>query len=137
MPPVISREPELLFIFDPDGTGIEVDMSCYAIAVDISSDTETIDIGTFCNPNASELGRTTESIVVATLWEEALYTALSAHIGEEFEMQFKPNAADTKAVIARARYASLPWGRFELGQRVEAELALAVLSTITYATPAP
>jgi extradiol dioxygenase family protein len=135
MPPVISREPELLFIFDPSGTPVEVDMSCHAVAVDISSDTETVDVATFCNPTASELGRTTESIVVATLWSEDLYTDLSAHLGEEFEMQFKPNAADTKAIICQARYASLPWGRFELGQRVEADLALAVLSTITYATP--
>lgn len=135
MASVISREPELKFIFDPDGTPTEVDLSCYAVAVDPSSDTETIDIGTFCNPNASELGRTTESIVVAFLWEEALYDALQPHIGEEFELQFKANTGDTKAVICRARYAAMPWGRFELGQRVEVDLACAVLTTLTYNTP--
>jgi len=136
MPPVITRDPELLFIFDPDGTPQEVDVSCWTVAVDISSDTETIDIGTFCAPNASELGRTTESIVIAMLWEGALYTALEAHIGEEFELQFKPNNTDTEAIIARCRYAALPWGRFDLGQRVEVDLSLAVLTTITYGTPA-
>ena len=30
------------------------------------------------------------------------------------------------------RYAALPWGRFELGQRVEVDLPLAVLSTPDY-----
>ena len=136
MSSVISRDPELIFVFDPDGTPNPVDLSCYTIAVDPSSDTESIDIGTFCNPNASELGRTTESIVVAFLWEEGLFTALQTHVGEEFEMQFKPNSADTKAVMCRARYSSMPWGRFDLGQRVEVDLALAVLTTIDYNTPA-
>lgn len=137
MPPVVLRDPELTFIFTPDATPTETDMSCYAVAVDISSDTESIDIGTFCNPNASELGRTTESIVIALLWEDALHAALKPHLGEEFELQFKANSADTKAIIARCRYAAMPWGRFELGQRVEADLTLAVLTTVDYLTPTP
>ncbi len=136
MSATILRDPELLFIFTPDATAVEVDVSCYAIAVDPSSDTESIDIATFCQPSATELGKTTEQLVVAFLWEPALYTALSTHVGEEFELQLKMNSADTEALIARCRYAALPWGRFELGQKTEVDLSLAVLTSITYATPA-
>ena len=34
-----------------------------------------------------------------------------------------------------SRYAAQPWGRFEVGQRVEVELPLAVLSTHVFRTP--
>jgi hypothetical protein len=132
---LVVRDPELKFKFDTPTA--EVDLSCYTVAVDIGSDAETIDVGTFCAPGATEVGKVTETVVVAFLWEEALYTALQAHIGEEFTMLFKPIGTGTKVISCTARYAALPWGRFEIGQRVEADLTLAVLSPLVFgAAPA-
>ena len=137
MSATIMRDPTLIFVADPDGTPGPVDLSCYAYAVDISADTETIDIATFCSPAASELGRTTTECTIAFLWEEALMTALEPMKGEEVEIQLKLNATDTKSLIFRGRFATLPWGRFELGQRVEVDLPVAILSGISYETPTP
>ena len=114
-----------------------MDLSAYVVAVDISVDAETIDIGTFSTPKATDTGKVTESITVAILWSAPMYTALAAHVDEVGDMVFKVDATDTKSIQAQVKYASLPWGRFEVGARVEDDLVLAVLSPITYAiTPA-
>ena len=136
MSATIMRDPTLIIVGDPDGTPSNVDVSCYAYAVDISADTETIDIATFCAPAASELGRTTTECTIAFLWEEALMTALEPMKGQEVEIQLTLNAGDTKSLVFRGRYATLPWGRFELGQRIEVDLPVAILSAVTYETPA-
>lgn len=133
MPPLIVRQPTVVI----DYGGVPVDLSCFCYGVDIGSDTDQVDIGTFCSPNATDNGRTTESIVLNLLWEDALYALLQPHINEEGTLEFTPApGVGAKAVQADVRFASLPWGAFTLGERVEADLQLAVLSPITYAVPA-
>ena len=107
-----------------------VDLSCYAIAMEITPSTEEIDIGTFCAPSASALGRTTYTALASLLWEPALYTALNSHINELGVAAFAPDATKPLEYVKfDTRYAAQPWGRFEVGQRVEVELPLAVLTT--------
>jgi hypothetical protein len=107
---------------------IVVDLSCYAIALEIVPSTEDVDIGTMCAPSLTTQGRTTFSALAAFLWEPALYTALQPHIGESMLVAFAPDATkNTEYIKFGSRYAAQPWGRFEIGQRVEVELPLAVL----------
>ena len=133
-PPLIVRDGELTIEFTTP-TASTVDLSCYAFAVEPSSDVEELDIGTFCTPNATDQGKVTESIVISMLWSEDLYTALQPHIGQEGHLVYKPVPGPTaKALQADVKYSTMPWGRFEIGARVEVDLPLAVLSPITYGT---
>jgi hypothetical protein len=114
-----------------------VDVSCFLYAVELGSETEEIDVGTFCAPTATDLGRTTQSAVLSMLWEPALYEALAPHVGEQGTFKFVPDdTVPTEVISFDTRYGSMPWGRFEIGQRVEVELPLAVLSDFAF-TPAP
>jgi hypothetical protein len=109
---------------------LTVDLSCYAIALEITPNIEDLDVGTFCNPSAMVHGRVTYSATATLLWEPALYTLLQVHIGEAALCVFAPDAAVMAAHVQfNTRFSSQPWGRFELGQRVEVELPLAVLDT--------
>jgi hypothetical protein len=110
-----------------------LDLSCYTTAFELAPETETIDIGTFCNPSASTLGRTTYTATVSLLWEPAVYTLLQPHIGETGQAVFSPDAAlPLEFIRFDTKYGSQPWGRFEIGQRVEVELPLAVLTVPTW-----
>ncbi len=135
MPPLIVGEGVAKFSFGTTPT--VVDVSCEAWALELSSETETIDVSTFCNPAATDMGKTTETAVLSLLWSEDLYTKLQPHVREEATFTYAPDAnADTAVISFDTRIGGMPWGRFELGQRVEVDLALAVLTPITY-TPAP
>ena len=81
-PPLVVRDGGSLTIEYTTGTPTTVDLSCFAFAVEPASDVESIDIGTFCTPNATDQGKITESIVISMLWSADLYTALQPHIGE-------------------------------------------------------
>ena len=110
-----------------------VDLSCYTTALEITPSTEDIDIGTFCAPSLSTPGRTTYTALAAFLWEPALYTALTPMIGIPILVAFAPDAADmTHYVKWNSKFMAQPWGRFEVGQRVEVELPLAVLDIPTW-----
>lgn len=114
-----------------------VDLSAYVVAVEPSSEAESIDIGTFATPNATDVGKVTDAITVACLWSPEMYAALSAHIDEEGLLIFQPDADTAEAIQATVKYGTIPWGRFEVGARVEGDLVLAVLSAITYGVVAP
>ncbi len=110
-----------------------VDLSCDAIALEITPSTEEIDVGTFCNPSATEQGRTTYTAVASLLWSPALYAKLQPYVGVQGLLAFAPDATNpTDYVRFNTRFAAQPWGRFEVGQRVEVELPLAVLETPTW-----
>ena len=114
-----------------------VDLSCFTTALEITPSTEEVDIGTFCAPSATEQGRTTYSALAAFLWEPALYTALQPMIGLPILVAFAPDANDTTHYVKwNSRFAAQPWGRFEVGQRVEVELPLAVLDVPVWFTGA-
>lgn len=136
MAPLVISQPTV--VIEYAGTVPEtVDLTCYAYGVDVQSDTDTVDVGTFCAPNATENGRTTESIVVNLLWEDELYALLLPHLRQDGHLVFTPlPGAGAKAIQADVSFAAMPWGAFTLGERVEAELTLAVKSAITYAVPA-
>jgi hypothetical protein len=117
---------------------VVVDLSCFTTALEITPSTEEIDVGTFCAPSLTEQGRTTYAAVVSMLWEPALYTALQPYVGVQFLLAFAPNAlVNTEYVRFNSRFAAQPWGRFEIGQRVEVELPIAVLDTPTWITGTP
>lgn len=129
MPPTVVREAIAKFTTS-DAVPVEVDLQCHSWALDLTSDTEEIDIGTFCAPGASDVGRTTYTAVLAVLWSPQLILDLESVIGVEGVFTFAPDINAPGAVISfNSRISSLPWGRFEVGQRVEADMPLAVLST--------
>lgn len=118
----------------PPATYEVVDLSCDAVAVEIGADTENIDVGTFCAPTASDLGRTQYTGVLSGLWSPELYAKLAPHVGQVGWLALNPDQTITPAkfIHFRTRYGALPWGRFEIGQRVEVDLALAVLDSPVY-----
>jgi hypothetical protein len=131
MAPQIMRDAEVHFVFD---TGI-VDISCDTVAFEITPSTEEIDVGTFCNPSATDQGRVTFTASVSMLWSVALYNKLLPHVGKTgtfaSTLSTAPGSFD-KFIRFNCRYSAMPWGRFEIGQRVEVELPLAVLDTPQY-----
>lgn len=134
--PIVVRDPVFKIKYT-GGTPTTIDLSCNVLAVDIRETADIIDIGTFCSPGATEVGKVTSTIVVATLWSPELHALLSPHKGEVGTMQFQPQLSDPKVIAASVKIASLPWGRFEIGQRVEDDLPLAVLGAISYTTALP
>ncbi len=121
-----------------DFGGTIVELECDANALEITPSTEEIDLGVFCEPGATEQGRTTFTAVLSLLWSPALYTKLAAHVGELGVIRFYPDPSDrSRYVTFQTRYAAQPWGRFEVGQRVEVELPLAVLTTPDYVGELP
>jgi hypothetical protein len=141
MPPaVINGGPNLDVQLSYEAATINVDLSCDAFALEITTDTETIDLGTFCNPTASDLGKTTYSAVLSLLWSNELYTKLFDHVGEVGSINFGTVAGTTPDhghITFQTKFGALPWGRFEIGQRVESELPLAVLSTPVWTANPP
>lgn len=119
------------------GAGPTVDLSPFVVAVEIQSEAETIDIGTFATPKATDTGKITDSITLAILWSAELYAALKPNVDVEGTLIFQPDADVPEAVQATVKYSTLPWGRFEVGARVEADIVLAVLSELDYAVPVP
>ena len=110
-----------------------VDLSPYCIAFEPGSEVETVDLGVFSDPKASDTGRVTDTLTLALLWSPALYDALAPFVGSTGTFAGKYTTADTRAVRATVKYGTLPWGRFELGQRVEVDLVLAITTGgITY-----
>jgi len=110
-----------------------VDLSCYAVALELTGNTEEVDLGTFCAPGATDQGRTTYSAVLSLLWSPGLYALLAPHVGHEGVLAFAPvHTLPLEFVRFATRYSSQPWGRFEIGQRVEVDLPLAVLDTPTW-----
>jgi hypothetical protein len=129
-PIVLNKEALVHFNF----TGpVVVDVSCYTIALELTPNVEEVDVGTFCNPTATETGRVTYTALLAMLWAPELYALLQPHVGAQALLSFAPDAAHAADYVRfTTRYAALPWGRFELGQRVEVDLPLAVIDTPTW-----
>lgn len=137
MPPTVVREAIAKITVPSTPSPIEVDMQCHAWALDLTPSTEDIDTGTFCAPGATDVGRTTYTAVLAVLWSPQLILDLEPIIGLQGVFTFAPDINEPTAVIQfDTRISALPWGRFEVGQRVEADLPLAVLSTPEW-IPAP
>lgn len=100
-----------------------VDISCYVVAVEITTETEMVDVGTFCDPGAMEAGRTTRSGVLSCLWSEAMYTALDALTDSVHELVVTPESGTTITVDVLIP-SPIPFGRFEIGQRVEVDVPM-------------
>jgi hypothetical protein len=125
----VLRTPRFHIIYSTPVPSTVLDLTCFTVAVEITPETEEIDIGNWCDPAASDLGRTSYSCVATLLWEPALFTALSPHVGEEGLVQlYQETGVPGHVIRFDGSYAAQPWGRFELGQRVEVELPIAVLS---------
>jgi len=118
---------EIEFLVAPIAT---IDLSCYTVAFELTPSTEDIDVGTFCDPSKTDVGRTTYTAVLSMLWEPALYTALEPHLGQigQFRMFLTPGGSP-EFLTFDTRFVAQAWGRFEVGQRVEVDLPLGVLTT--------
>lgn len=119
---VIARNPSCKLTF---GT-VVLDISDYVVAVEPSSEAEQIDMGTFANPKASETGRVTDAVTIAVLWAPGLYDMLAPYVNVQGTVEARYAASDPKAIRAAVKYGTLPWGRVEVGQRIEADLVLVV-----------
>jgi hypothetical protein len=130
--PLITRTPTVKITYG----AYALDFSDSVIAVDVTSEAETVDIGTFTYPKANDVGRTTEAVTMAVLWSDALYSSASAYVGTEGTFKLTPNGSDSTAYIqGTVKIGALPYGRFETGQRVESDIVLAVTGAgLTYYT---
>lgn len=111
---------------------ITVDVSEWCVAVQPSSEAETVDMRTFANPKAQDVGAVTDGITVALLWGPGLYDALLPYVGVEGTIRWKTKTADTRWGRATVKYGALPWGEFRTGQRIEADLVCVVTTGDIY-----
>ena len=133
--PTVVRTPSADLISDPLGTPVHNDISCAVRYWDHQSDVEELDSRTFCAPGATEVGAVTDSLVIGLLWSEEVDDILRPLIGEEVWFEFKDNSAETEVKQFKSRFGAVPFGRHEVGQLVEVDLACAVLSTPDTVTP--
>src|SRR5262245_19971195 len=126
--PIVCNDVYVKFVFGPPTQ--EINLECHAIAVEIVPSSEEIDVGTFCNPTATDQGRTTYRSTITFPWSPELHLALAPHVGElgNFAMIPDQKGHPNDYIQFSTRFSSPPWGRFELGQRVEVELPIAVLT---------
>lgn len=114
------------------GTAV-VDISEWTVAVQPSSEGETVDMGTFANPNAQEVGRVIDALTIALLWGPGLYDALLPYVGVEGTVRWKAKSTDTRWGRGTVKFGAMPWGEFRQGQRIEADLVCVVTSgNLTY-----
>ncbi len=133
--PFIPRTPTVQLISDPDGTPTKSDISCYVKRFAHEVTPEEIDVSTFCNTAATEVGKVSDSAVLTVLWSEEMYDELSLETGNIVGLEVMYNAGDTKAVSLRVRWAAIPFGTIEVGQINEVDIPLAVLVTPDYVVP--
>jgi hypothetical protein len=127
---LIVREPTLVITY----TGpVAVDLSNYLVAAEMTSEAEMVDVGTFGAPMGQDTGRRSDSITLALLWSDALHTLLAAHVNAEGDLVFTPDSGDASTLTCKVKYGAVPYGRFELGQKVEVDLVLAIVDELTYA----
>jgi hypothetical protein len=122
------------------GSATIIDFTCYTFAIELGSDTELIDIGTFCAPSATGRGRNTWSLVLSMLWEAELMDLIyPAAIGHPGELIYTPDTRvvtpANKQFVIQTEIPHAPVGRFELGQRVEVELAMPVYAEPQWVAP--
>lgn len=110
-----------------------VDVSGWTVAVQPSAAAEAIDMGTFANPNAQEVGASKDAVTVALLWGPGLYDALLPYVGVEGTIRWKAKSTDTRWGRGTVKFGALPWGEFRQSQRIEADLVCVVTTgQLTY-----
>lgn len=93
---------------------------------------ETVDVRTFGAPRATDAGGGMDSITLALLWSSALYDKLAALAGAMLDMTFYPDRDDADPVTATVSFDVAPFGRYQVGERVETTLVLGVEDGVDY-----
>ena len=134
MASTVLFKPGFKIVYNPGA--VVVDLSCFTVSVELTPNVEDVDVGTYCAPTATDQGRVTYSASATMLWEPALYTTLTPQMGRlDGLVQIYPRGTFPLEVVRwTGGYVLQPWGRFEVGQRVEVELPLAVLDTPVWFT---
>ena len=129
--PWVPRTPKAQIVEDPGGTPVISDISCAVQYFDASADVEELDASTYCKPGATETGKVTNSLVIGLRWSEELYNLLEPLVGTAVNFEVLANEGDTNGAIFNIRFGAVPFGRWEVGQLIDVELACAVLTEPT------
>lgn len=130
--PVVANTPEASLWTEAN---VEHELDLWITGFTPSDEPDQIDMGTFANPNATDYGRSQQSITCRFRWAPDLADMLAPLRDTKLLFIGRQNASDTKAVTAHVKFKALPWGDFNVGESVEVELTLAVTDAIDYAAP--
>lgn len=108
-----------------------VDYSDWCMAADVQSPATAADDRTFGNPHATDSVVGAESITLAMKWDDALMTSLDGVTETEGDLILTPVAAGG-TITATVKFSKLPMTRFQIGEKVEADLVLAVVDAIDW-----
>jgi hypothetical protein len=112
------------------GATVVEDISCYVTAVELSTSAELIDTGTFCDPASKDSGIVTREGTLMALWSGDMYTSLKPLEGTAYDLVLTvPDGTITCEVVIP----HVPFGRYEIGQRVEVDIPLILNEEPTFA----
>lgn len=125
-----------MILVSPAITIDAVDYADHVIAADVQAPSSVIDDRTFGAPYASDVASGNQSITLSCKWSDALMALLTTTA---------PNTAKTiiitpdtggGTITASCKFANLPLGRFQIGEKAECEVVFAVVDDITWAAAA-
>lgn len=132
MPPTVANTPEAS-LWASGGT-IEHELDTWITGFTPNDEPDLIDLGTFANPSATDYGRSQATIECRFLWSPDLVAVLRPLIDANLLFIGRQNASESSAVQAHVKFHKLPWGDFNVGERTEVTLTLAVTDNIDYTT---
>jgi hypothetical protein len=112
------------------GTGAE-DFSDHLIMANVDSPASAVDDRTFGNPYASDTVVGAESITITFKWSDTLMGLLTGHEDTDIDLVLTPVSGGS-TITATVQFHKLPMGTFQIGEKVETDLVLAVIDEISY-----
>ena len=113
-----------------NGATVVQDLSCYVTAVELSTSAELIDTGTFCDPASKDSGIVTREGTIMALWSGDMYTDLLPLVGNTYDLEI---VVPDGTITVECVIPHIPFGRFEIGQRVEVDIPIILNEEPTFA----
>jgi hypothetical protein len=108
-----------------------VDYSDHVISAMVASPASAVDDRTFGAPYATDSVVGAESITLHCKWSDALMAALDSVVETEGDLVLTP-VASGGTITATVKFTKVPMADFQIGNRVECDLVLAVVDAIDW-----
>lgn len=131
--PVVANTPTASF-WSAGGT-IEHELDLWVTGFTVNDDPETLDMGTFANPTATDFGRSQATVTIRFKVGPDLYDLLDTLKDQRLLFVGRLNAGDAKQAQGHVKFKKIPWGDVNTGEPVEAELTCTVIDEIEWSAP--
>lgn len=131
--PVVANTPNASF-WSAGGT-IEHDLDLWVTGFTVNDEPDTIDMGTFAQPTATDFGRSQATVTIRFRVGPDLYDVLDPLRNTRLLFVGRLNEGDAKQAQGHVKFSKIPWGDVNIGEAVEAELTCAVIDEIEWSSP--